>query len=293
MFTFIKKLIIAKKKKYINHEAFLRWKEINDAIEVAEKPETLIVGSSHGACGILCSMIDNNGLNLCFDSVDLYISDIIGEYYINKFESVKRIIVTYSLFSNGYELYKIPSIRYVLDGLEVFLGISDDRCSKTKKDYNILSAIKYYKELYIDNIIEKNIYREKNGDQKELLSEPSKNSKETVENHINHYLRNNSQNYYLEKLIKYCQNRNIDVYVVITPVREDYRKEAIKVCGKEELFSDVKEICGKYVNTRLLIYFFSNNFIEECFRDGDHLNIKGAKKLSSMIKKDIFCNKTN
>lgn len=287
MLTFIKKLIIKRNKKFINHEMFLRWKEVNDAIELAKKPETLIIGSSHGACGILCSKIDDNGLNVCFDSIDLYLSDIIGEHIINKFESIKRIVVTYSLFSNGYEVCKIPSIRNILYGLEVFLGIDNIR-SKTKKDESIISAIKHYKELYIDKVVEKNIYREKNGDQKELLSEPSKSSKETIENHIKHYLRNNSQNYYLEKLIKFCNNRNIEVYVVITPVREDYKAETIKACGKENLFIDAKKICEKYNNTHLLIYFFSEIFMQEDFRDGDHLNIKGAEKLSNMLKNDIF-----
>lgn len=287
VFFLIDKLKLKLNKKYINHDVLLRWKEVRDAVMEAKNPETLIVGSSHGACGIQCSIIDSNGLNLCFDSIDLYLSDIMGEYFINKFNSIKRVIVTYSLFSNSYEVEKIPSTRYTLDGLDIFFGI-DARRVKSKKDYSILSSIMYYKKIYIDNIKEQNIYREKNGDQKELLSPAPQASNETVANHIKHYLRNNSQNQYLEKLIKFCSDRNIEVYVIITPVREDYKLEVIKVCGKEELFKDVISICHKNSNAHLLSYFFSEKFVQEDFRDSDHLNIKGAKKLSNIIKKDIY-----
>lgn len=287
MFFLMDKLKLKLNKKYINHDVMLRWKEVSDAVAEAKNPETLIIGSSHGACGIICSIIDSNGLNLCFDSIDLYLSDIMGEYFIRKFNSIKRLVVTYSLFSNGYEVEKIPSTRYTLDGLDVFLGI-DARRIKSRKDNSILSSIRYYKKQYIDNITDKNIYREKNGDQKELLTPAPQASKETVENHIKHYLRNNSQNQYLEKLIKFCSDRNIDVYVIITPVREDYKLEVIKACGKDELFKDVINVCQSYGKAHLLSYFFSEKFVSGDFRDSDHLNIKGAKKLSNIIKNDIF-----
>ena len=50
---------------------------------------------------------------------------------------------------------------------------------------------------------------------------------------------------------------------------------------------DIKNICTKYKNAHLLSYFLSEEFTPDEYRDADHINMKGAKKLSNFIKYDI------
>lgn len=286
MLNIIKKIRIKLNKKIIDKNVFLRWREVRKAIDNADNPELLIAGSSHGACGIIGSIIDEKALNICFDSIDLYLTNILVKEYIEKFKSIKKVIITYSLFSNSYEVEKIPSIQYIQNGLEVFLDIKT-REKYDKKDKKRLSIIKDYKALYIDNINSENEYREQNGDQKELPAYNAPKAGKTVVNHINHYKRNTSQNIYVEDLISYCKERNIDVFIVITPVREDYKKAALQECGEEGLFKDIREITDLHNNAYLLYYFLSEQFSLDEFRDADHLNRKGAEKLSRLIKIEV------
>lgn len=284
--SFINKFRLKLYKKYINDDVFIKWKELKNAVDNAEKPELLIAGSSHGVCGIIGSVIAHNSLNICFDSIDLYLTNKLAQYYINKFGSVKTLIITYSLFSNSYELERIKGIRSILDGLEVFLNIKG-RKKYTSKDRLRICGVKDYKRNFIDTINADSKYREINGDQKELQPYDAPAATETVNNHIKHYKRNISQNIYVEKLLEFCLEKGIEVFIVITPVRDDYKKIVMQECDMDNLFMDIKNICTRYKNAHLLSYFLSEEFTPDEYRDADHINMKGAKKLSNFIKYDI------
>ena len=87
---------------------------------------------------------------------------------------------------------------------------------------------------------------------------------------------------YLEEICETCQNKNIEVIILTTPTHFSYYSKL----DKKQL-EITTEICNKldekYSNVTYLNWLENNNFIDEDFYDADHLNNKGAIKLTKLI----------
>ena len=97
-------------------------------------------------------------------------------------------------------------------------------------------------------------------------------------------LREEKQNIWLEKLINLAEEKNQNVHIVLSPATKEY-----KAClpNSSELFKDLYNVNGPEKATLINLYD-SEMFDSEDFGDLDHLNSKGAEKLSNYVRNLIM-----
>lgn len=88
------------------------------------------------------------------------------------------------------------------------------------------------------------------------------------------------QSEYLEDILSFCKERNIKVYLLNTPVHQDYFK-LIPQKFISRYYSYMKELKESY-NVTLLDYP-EYKFPDDYFGDGNHLNRLGATEFTPMI----------
>lgn len=91
---------------------------------------------------------------------------------------------------------------------------------------------------------------------------------------------------YLNKLIKYCNDRNIWVLLLTTPTHKSYYLNL----NQDQLEATVQtgeQMALKYNNCRYYNLIDSPSFLESDFLDGDHLNSNGAKKLTEFLNLEM------
>ncbi|MCF7919782.1 MAG: hypothetical protein K9N06_07710 [Candidatus Cloacimonetes bacterium] len=90
---------------------------------------------------------------------------------------------------------------------------------------------------------------------------------------------------YFERIIKYCNERGIDIFVVNTPVVREYF-EKVPEGYKSGMDRVLDKMSTKYCN----LYYLDYSQMEmpgTCWLDSDHLSIEGAKKFSGILYKEI------
>ncbi|WP_282039813.1 hypothetical protein [Saccharicrinis aurantiacus] len=88
------------------------------------------------------------------------------------------------------------------------------------------------------------------------------------------------QQKYLINIVEYCENNNIDLVLVNTPISPGYMERIPKnyISNYYSLINTIKD----------KVHFYDFHALEmpqECYGDGDHLNSKGAEKLSLIFNK--------
>ena len=87
---------------------------------------------------------------------------------------------------------------------------------------------------------------------------------------------------YLEKICETCYNKNIEVIILTTPTHYSYYSKLDK--KQLEITTEIcNELDEKYSNITYLNWLEKDNFIDEDFFDADHLNNKGAIKLTLLL----------
>lgn len=254
--------------KEVLWEHYKKFKEIE---QYKNETKTLILGSSHGIYGY--KAIDGE-YNLALSSQDLYYSYKLYEKYLKELPNLKNVILFYSVFSNGFILDKTGEKQRVLAYKNLFkLPVLND-CLYFKI-YNL--SFPYYlgkvkKRPIICN--HGNIENPKFFVSEEITPELR------AKQHLKNNLRPNKQNYWVENLINLAKENNHKVYIILSPATNAYKN-----CLPEskELFKDILDlICDKDIN--LIDLYNSEMFTEDDFGDLDHLNSKGAEKLSNYVR---------
>jgi len=91
----------------------------------------------------------------------------------------------------------------------------------------------------------------------------------------------------LESILKWCQKRNIQLFLYTPPIYESYRKK-INPNREELAFRSLKEITSKYKICTYTNLYDNLDFNENDYYDADHLSEIGAEKLSKIINKKII-----
>ena len=90
---------------------------------------------------------------------------------------------------------------------------------------------------------------------------------------------------WVESIFGLCKSHGIGLCVVVPPVRLDYR-EALGA-DEDDIFSAIRDIVARNPEIEFRSYHSSNAFDATDFADADHLNRKGAEKLTAMIRRDF------
>jgi len=100
--------------------------------------------------------------------------------------------------------------------------------------------------------------------------------------HLRENRRNPNQLKWLIKLDQLIHEDNRKLYVVMPPCRKDY---VDLLPSKYELYNSIYKM--NEMNFEILDFYDSELFTIEDFRDTDHLNNRGAEKLTSELMKII------
>ncbi|WP_392565687.1 hypothetical protein RHO15_08905 [Utexia brackfieldae] len=242
------------------------------SLDNAGEIEVLAIGSSHGAHSFNSSIIDKS-FNLCTTSQDLYYSNQLYDYVINKQNKIKTVIVYFSVFSNGYDVSKTSS---------------KDICAFFKKVFNInyqnenREIEQIYKKYKRINIKSLDLKESINGFIEASTFIKDGDIKSRASKHLREAGRKPEQLKHLVSLIRKCKKNSHDLLIIIPPSRADY-----KIHIEPNIFNNIKEIAKKY-NLKIIDLFASEIFDYDDFGDSDHTNIKGAIKLTEVIRNKIF-----
>ncbi len=259
-------------KEFIN-EIILKYNEFQLK---KENIDTLILGSSHGAAGFISNQYSANSFNLASASQDLYYSYHLLKYCKNELKNLKNIYLFFSVFSFGFDLQKT---------------IEKQRCAFFKYLFNIpykydadIELEVYYKQIkkYYKNFKK---YISSNGYIEQQIFFPSDYPiNERAKTHLRENQRENDQMDYLRKIIETCKQDNINLKIIIPPLRNDFYN----------LLPDENILFAKLYqqdNLPEIFSFWKNEIFKDSdFGDFDHLNYSGARKLTSLIKDKVGLN---
>jgi hypothetical protein len=82
--------------------------------------------------------------------------------------------------------------------------------------------------------------------------------------------------------VKLCKENDVDVVLVTLPAHKSY-VENLKASQLYQVISAGETMAKKYNNCTYLNLLEDQSYTEANFYDADHLNTKGAKKLSLFI----------
>lgn len=256
--------------------------------------EEVILGSSHATLGFIP---DEKSFNLSEIAFDLFFSYSVLQYWMDRMfregkarPALKRVILFYDVFSPrnklnlGSDCFRLVPY-FELYGLDVQPGDRMRQDNAMRLPFDDLRRI--YRERsasyrpHVDPRYRGAFYFDKRAFQ---TSAPEHVSAR-VASHMNLNRGADSETKWVEKAFELCNARNVEFVLVIPPVRKDYR-EALGA-DEDHLFSAARGVVVRNPEIRLLSYHSAEAFGAEDFSDADHLNRRGALKLTRMIHSDL------
>lgn len=237
--------------------------------------EIIVLGSSHVAYGINPAFIGPNCYNLGSNSQDLYTARQLLEYLRPQLPKLKKVILCIDVFSRGWCLDR-TSAEHICAAYTYLYGINyqlfNDRHNYLKK----CKALDNEPLLTVANI---------NG----YLNPPKLNFTDTAESRVKLHLKSHnrecSQYAHIENIVKnkdLCSR--LQIILLLPPLRRDYQE----LLPPNLLANDIRPLIADST-VRVLDFSSDSDFMFDDFYDFDHLNPRGAEKLSKKLKAYINC----
>ena len=270
-------------------------------IKINKNIHILVCGDSHTQSAINDKVL-NRSINVSQSSEPYLASYNVIRTLTNNNPQIKTIVLGYSFhsLSNFYDdvVYKE---KYKVDFYARYLPILDFESIKKISNHNFRGLIKSFPKSLNTWITLKNLPNINEIDYKNFiffgnyyLSKTSDFNEKTIKSSIQrHYFELNRlanfsiiQEKYLEKIVKLCAKKNVKLYLINTPISNDYLKKIPKKFIIK-YYNTIQEIGDKAI----LIDFHDLKLKNYCYGDGDHINAYGAKILS--LKLDSIYSKLN
>ena len=254
--------------------------------------EVIFIGNSHGRNAFIPAQITQKSLNLCIGGSDTFYNSHFLESIIDSMPHLREIVCNISyhtLFSDQdmnlderkkYEFFHYLNVdagvdKYSLDYYSVLSTLGMKRAiNVVVNDFNSPA------KSWIETSGHKEDYRTINSklismhSVERLKKHHSIMNTEKVNVHIEH----------LDHLENIAREKRIDVTYVILPVINNYKKLWE---SKYEKFKLILKSFADSNGSRLIIVSDSLDFKDEDFADPDHVNMKGAQKISKHLNKLI------
>jgi len=254
--------------------------------------ETLILGSSHAQFGINPEYISHTALNFANVSQTIDIDYELLNHLEPKLPNLKYVILRLS-YATLYEQLALSNESWRLKEYNIYSTLRLD--TKVKHQFEILSVklntnvdriVEFYvNDTYVLNATEKGWGIEANSkDAKDLEVTGIAVAKKHTIADTSLYAENVD---YLNKIISKCKDENIKVLLVTTPTYQSY----ISNLDPQQLESTItigEQMGVKYDNCNYYNLLNSPKFTKQDFFDGDHLNEKGAKKLTEFLNQELL-----
>lgn len=263
-------------KKYYYDEDFLNYvySKKKGLIDNKNRVETLVLRGSNADFGFDPSEFPNS-YNLGLTSTDLYSSYYIYQSVSKELPNLKNVIIYLNPASIGFELartkekYRLLAYKYFFD-VPIKYDFVDAKAEK-----KVLLAILKVKNKNKKNSSMNDGYVKRSG------CHETYEALERVKTHLRENERVPDQIYWLKNLVDVLEWEGKNAYLIITPMRSDYI--GFMPSGKDIY----KKIYDVFDDRIIMNYYNDADFSDEDMYDTDHLNEKGAQKLTRKIFKRI------
>lgn len=242
--------------------------------------ETLVLGSSHGDFSFNPDYVPNS-FNLCSPSQDLRHSALLYEKCNSLNPKIKNILVYYSIFSSGHLLEKTSEKVKCAAFKEVFRLDAEYEDEEINEAYG---QIEGRLNGMRNEMGTRGFFRNNMGpffcDTADVAVRVGK--------HLKHFTRKN-EDLHLVRLILAAQARGQNVYLVLPPVRSDYK--AMVKASQPDVFSGLHDLASFQFPAPLKVLNFYDDFSfdDKDFGDFDHLlpHSTGTVMLSKRINNHL------
>ena len=245
-----------------------------------DNAKTIILGSSHAQMSYID---DEESINFGNGSQDLYYSWKIYEKFSFMLPKLKNIIVFYDVFSPGNDMQKGPF--HSRTSLYNFLFDIPYKSEEAALRLSTFDLEKVLEKKYLP--VAKSLSEVIDHSYPVLCAPSPKYSKDELREFAQGQLKlnekNNGMHVYLEKIINLSKKLGHKVTIVVSPYNKEFRTLFPQ---KETIFSELNKIANQF-SISVLNLFDDEEFIENDFRNIDHLNRSGAKRLTNKIKDKI------
>jgi len=270
----------------------------------ASKIETLILGTSHTLTGLNPNYLNGNAYNFASLSQPLKYDSKLVNYYVDSFVNLKNIIVPISYFTFGCPIEK-ERVKPLFMFEKTYHWKDDD---KLFSDIQIQLIPKQYFRFKIEQFKKKvgislnNFYSQQTKNEwshggwlgrfseKPITKQQARN-RIRFHTEIRTYPQKNAyfspDIQYINEIIEFAEKKNCKLYFITTPHHKYYRTQINKHLWAENQKIIHELIQGK-TNVTYLNFFGDTRFFDNDFDDQDHLNIRGAEKLSKIVNNIIY-----
>ncbi|PSV46787.1 hypothetical protein [Photobacterium indicum] len=239
-----------------------------------ETMEILALRGSHADYGILTDH-EKSLYNLGLTSTDIYFNYKLYEAYSQKMTNLNSVIFFYSVFTPGLSLIKI-SEKYRLVAYKKYFGVAyqEEGVLDCKLEAKILKECNKIKKINV-----REDYRGYENNHHFITDIPVE---KRAKIHLRENIRKPDQLIWLEKLVESVTRDNRKLYIVIPPAQKAYVNS---LPHKSELFLGAYNFQSE--NVCIMDFYDSPIFEDSDLGDYDHLNEKGAFKLTSEVLRRI------
>ncbi len=257
--------------------------------------ETLVLGSSESFNGINPTYISSKTFNLANVSQTLFYDKALTLKYAAQMPKLKNVMMNISYFSFFYQLHDIKE-KWRDDYYNIYFNIQFPENRKfTLNNFSYLSVhqLKHSIGLALNNFKDSNATTIlNNGYQpkkyQELINDSTGKARVTI--HHNEIFENRRKEIEkdVEDFVVQLKRKNIHIIFITTPVYTTYSKFCnLKIIQQNSNF--INQLSSKY-QCKYYNFFTDTRFNKSDFFDNDHLNNKGAKKLSIMLSEVLMKN---
>jgi len=243
-----------------------------DFLLEADTTQVIALGASHGANAFYSSVLRKKAFNLCSSNQDLFYSYYIYNRNRELMTSLETVVLFFGVFSFG--AYVRKSSRKEL-------------CAVYKYCYDIDWEEDAYSALYLELLgAFEGKYPLSRFQGKTSLGyiKPKvfyfseKAVEERVKNHMRMYAYGREPMEYLYKLLNECKVNNHKLLIVLSPTQKSYFDLVPR-----GIFKELSRLADEYEHVEVVNLFDSSPFLDSDFGDCDHMNVKGAEKLSKLL----------
>lgn len=248
--------------------------------------ETLFLGSSHAYYGINPEYFSANSFNASHISQTIDLDYEIIKKYSLDLKSLKYLVIPIDYFtllsrtSTGVESWRMKNynIYYNLntsnnpfDNLEIF-------------SFSLMKNTNRIIGYYLRNVDHKSCSKLGYGNMERKQADLTKTGKAASKRHTKKnkkYLNESIK--IIDKIISYGEGNNVTILFYTSPAFYTYRQN-LDSTQYHSTINIIDSICNSHKNSFYFNFIADSSFIADDFRDADHLNKNGAKKLTLKIK---------
>jgi len=257
--------------------------------------EILILGSSHAYRGINPSYFDCTTFNAAYVSQTIDYDYFIFKKFEKELTSLETIVLTISPFTlynqlqDGTESWRVKNYSIYYQVPKKIESHLDFELTSMRSKVNFKRFYSYYLLKRTPNLSQENGFKTFSLPQLSQ-NEFVKSAREASERHNYKTLKRKKQNQnYINNIVQYGKKNGIDIVFVFPPVSEDYYSLI-----QENQKTETRSFIGGLVKSNDHLYSVdlttNEMFQRDHFQNADHLNKKGAEKLSSYLNEKICVN---